>query len=214
MNMAALANNAAGIRLLCEARCNPHARDILGYHPIETCCGHASLDALEELLLQGQLMPAHGGRPVNFSQALSAAMGGRGGRADLVARLLELKADVNEPWNVYEKSRLWRLWVGMKTLQHKYGKVTKTTRVCYHCPGATPLMTALIGGQFEGAAALIAAGARLDLRNCRNRTAADVAKEQSVPYFVRDALEGRRAECARITAAAVADVTGLIAEDF
>ena len=45
--------------------------------------------------------------------------------------------------------------------------------------GQTPLMAAIMSGQYEGAAALIAAGARLDLRDSRNWTAADFA--QGVP---------------------------------
>ena len=62
-----------------------------------------------------------------------------------------------------------------------------------------------MSGQFEGAAALIAAGARLDLRNCRNWTAADFARGHSVPDFLTEALfHGQPEGCLRVTASALA----------
>ena len=76
-------------------------------------------------------------------------------------------------------------------------------RLGYHSSGATPLMLAILSGQYEAATALIAAGAKMDVRNSRNRRAADLAREMQVPDFLMQALEqGSTAACERITASA------------
>ena len=66
-------------------------------------------------------------------------------------------------------------------------------------------MAAVMSRQYEGAAALIAAGARLDLRNSRNWTAADFAAGQSVPEFLMEAFEGQLEGCHRVAALALAN---------
>ena len=66
-------------------------------------------------------------------------------------------------------------------------------------------MAAVMSRQYEGAAALIAAGARLDLRNSRNWTATDFASGQSVPEFLMQAFEGQLEGCQRVAALALAN---------
>ena len=66
-------------------------------------------------------------------------------------------------------------------------------------------MQALKSAQFEAAAALISAGARLDLRNCRNWQAADFVRGQSIPQFLKLGLEGDTSECRRVSSLAIAD---------
>eukprot|EP00913_Durusdinium_trenchii_P024250 g22768.t1 len=68
--------------------------------------------------------------------------------------------------------------------------------------GATPLVMAMIESQYEGAATLIAAGARLDLPNARSCCAADFIREQAVPDFLAQAVEGNLQECRRVSALA------------
>ena len=51
-------------------------------------------------------------------------------------------------------------------------------------------MVAVICGQDEVSAALIAAGARLDLRNRRQKTALDLADANEVPEFLMKMLRG------------------------
>ena len=60
-------------------------------------------------------------------------------------------------------------------------------------------MMALLQGNHEAAAALIAAGAQLNLRNSRGWTAADFAREMSVPEFLQEAFEGRVDACVRVS---------------
>ena len=97
------------------------------------------------------------------------------------------------------------VFISYKTLQQRFGKVTSTGRLCDGAHGSTPLMAAVKSGEFEGAAALIAAKARLDLTNYRGQTAADFAKENPVPAFILQALQGDPAECERISSLALAD---------
>ena len=118
-------------------------------------------------------------------------------------RLVELRADINATDRV---GKPLRALFGIKGLQYRFGKRTMVTRWGYHYGGQTPLMAAVMSGQFEGAAALIAAGARLDMRNCRNWTAADFARGHSVPDFLTDALfHGQPEGCVRVTASALAN---------
>ena len=87
---------------------------------------------------------------------------------------------------------LWRI----KGLQHNPGgKTTQLRIVGYHHYGATPLKIAIICGNYEAAAALLVRGARLDWRNSRNKTAADLAREMSSPDYLMAALQGQMAKC-------------------
>ena len=67
-------------------------------------------------------------------------------------------------------------------------------------------MQGLRSGQHEGAAALIAAGARLDLANCRKWKARDFADGQSIPLWLQQGLEGNSSECQRVSSLALPDV--------
>ena len=55
---------------------------------------------------------------------------------------------------------------------------------------ATPLMVAVICGQDDVSAALIAAGARLDLRNRRQKTALDLANAHRASEFLMAMFQG------------------------
>ena len=81
------------------------------------------------------------------------------------------------------------------------------SRWTYHHSGQTPVMAAIMSGQYEGAAALIAAGARLDLRNSRNWSAADFAQGHSVPRFLQEAFEGQLQGCQRVADMALANLS-------
>eukprot|EP00439_Symbiodinium_sp_Y106_P058446 s2342_g8.t1 len=200
MHIAAMSDNVEDIRLLCRAGGNPLAQSLIGANSFEAAASSGSTAALEELLLQG--------RPglLDLSRALWSATGSRGGSAELVQRLIGLRADINFQFNLQRDfRRLGRLLLGAKALQYRLGRTTVLTTVAYHVHGSTPLMQAISSAQFEGAAALIAAGARLDIRNCRNWTAADFAKGRSIPDFLQQGLEGDPSECRRVFSLALAD---------
>ena len=87
--------------------------------------------------------------------------------------------------------RLGRLFMATKSLQHSVARGTELTANAYHIYGMTPLMGALQSAEHEAAAALIANGARLDVKNRRGWTATHFAGE-SIPTWLRKGLEGDR----------------------
>ena len=198
--LAATSDNAEGVRLLCAAGAKPLTRNMIGPTVLQCAAGNGAATALEELLVQG--------RPgsLDLSQALFDAAHFRGGSAELVQRLIGLRADVDFQMNVARDFRaLGRLMIAGKTLQYQFGRKTNLTTLAYHLQGSTPLMQSIRSAQFEAAAALIAAGARLDLRNSRNWTAADFARGQSIPHFLQLGLEGDPSECRKLSSLASVD---------
>ena len=87
---AAVANSPEAVRRLCDARCSPHHRNLLGSTAFEVACAHNSTEAMEELYLQT------GGRGIDMSLTLHCAIMHHGGTAPVVQRLVEWKADVND----------------------------------------------------------------------------------------------------------------------
>ncbi|CAE7217888.1 Psmd10, partial [Symbiodinium microadriaticum] len=182
---AAGGDNAEGIRLVCAMGAVPLSQNLLGNPTFATAAALAATEALEELLVQGR--PSS----MDLSRALFDATMFRGGSAELVQRLIGLRADVDFQLDLpRDWSRLGRLLLAVKSWQHRRGRTSALTTIAYHLHGSTPLMQAIRSAQFDGAAALIAAGARLDLCNCRKWTAADFARGQSIPQFLQLGLEG------------------------
>ncbi|CAE7733257.1 DHCR24 [Symbiodinium sp. CCMP2456] len=191
---AAYADNPEGIRVLCSAGASPLARNLLGFSTYQNAAGFGATAALEQLVMHTP--PA----ALDLSRALISAAGFRGGSAGLVQRLIALRADVDIQTNVTRDiGTVGRLLFAAKSFQHRLGRKTGLTAHAYHFHGSTPLMQAIQSAQFEAAAALIAAGARLDLRNGRNWTAADLALHQTIPDFLRLGLQGDPSECQRVS---------------
>ena len=201
-------DSAEGVGLLCAAGAKPLDRNIFGFTMLQVAAGHGSVAALEELLVQA--------RPdkLELSRALFDAAVFRGGSAELVQRLIGLRADIDFQYSVPREMRpVGRLLFGARSVQHQFGlKATVLTTYAYHLHGSTPLMQAIRSAQFEAAAALIAAGARLDLCNCRGWTAADFARGQSVPRFLQLGLQGDPCECR--TVASLACIDGYVEVPF
>ena len=197
--VAANTDNAEGVRLLCAAGARPLACNMFGVSSLRNAAACAATAALEELVRQGR--PSS----LDLSRALFDAVAMRGGSAELVNRLIALRADIDFQLTPRGFSTLGRLLFAGKSLQYQIGRRTVLTTLAYHMHGSTPLMQAIRSAQFEAAAALIAAGARLDLRNCRHWTAADFARGQSIPRFLQLGLEGDVSECQRVSSLALAD---------
>ena len=201
MHYAAISNNAEGVRLLCAAGGRPLAQNLLGFTALQAAATYAAMEAVEMLVQDVQGCPA-----LELSRALWGAAAFRGGSAELVRRLLNLRADVNFQFSVPRDLRpLGRIFCATKSLQHRLGWATLQTQFFYHQNGSTPLMQSIQTAQWEAAAALIAAGARIDLRNTRNRAAADFARGQSIPYYLQMGLDGDAAQCSRVSSLALAD---------
>ena len=99
----------------------------------------------------------------------------------------------------YKHTALMRAVCSFKVLQHRFQKATVFSKFLYHVQGATPLMLALLSGNDECAAALIAAGAKLNLENSRGLTAVDLIQRRSGPKFLLEACEGRVEACRRVS---------------
>ena len=200
LNLASISDNADGVRLLCSAAgIDPLVEDALECSALRAIATFGSFQALAELTLH----TSH--EPHTVSRALFFAMAAAGGSAEMVDRLLGLRADVNHQFTV---SSLWSpfgLLVAAKSLQYRLGGRTILSSLCYHISGMTPLMAALSTAQHEGAAALIASGARLDLRNSRNWSARDFARGQALPHFLLTGLEGDPVECQTVASLALSE---------
>ena len=181
MIIAAASNNADGIRLLRANGGDPLAKQIYGVSALACAAGFGSLAAMEELLAQAQHSPQELGK------ALFDAMTIRGGSAELVQRLVGLRADVDFQCDV-RRDFFWpgRLLVAAQSLKHRVGFRRSTLSAqSYHVQGQTPLMAAMQRSQHEAVAALIAAGASTELRNCRRYTARDFVGRSTVPPFLQ-----------------------------
>ena len=192
-------DNVEGTRLLYKHGSNLDAKMAFGHSALEIASAFGSLVVVEEFARQAPLSPS-------LSLALRACMMHRGGSAEMVDLLIGLRADVNFQCDVRRDLSLpGRIVYEAKSLQHRFSQATAFSAICYHMHGATPLMFALQTGQYEGAAALITAGARLDLKNCRGWTAADFARGQSLPDFLQQALDGDLSGCKTVSSLALPD---------
>ena len=200
MVLAASADNMEGIRLLCDAAGNPVGKDMFGFSAVNCAAANNCLAAMDELVRQAN--PCQ----LELSRALFTAMGVQGGSAEVVERLVMLRANVDFQFDARSHMKiLGRLFYGAKSLQHSLGSSTALAAMSYHLYGMTPLMAAIQSAQYEGAAALIAAGARLDIKNCRGWTAADFARGHAIPEWLQKGLEGDPSECERVASLAIPD---------
>ena len=99
---------------------------------------------------------------------------------DTVSLLLKASADINEQLEVPMKKTGWWMLLKLLSLRHTVSP-SALTYLAYHHSGATPLMLSIITGKFDCASLLLAAGARVDLKNRRGKTAADIARETRAP---------------------------------
>ena len=199
LNAAAAVNNAEAVQMLCEAGCSPLQKNALGHTCIETAASWGlGLEAMEELLRQVRILGALD--EIDPTPSLHLAAISWGG-AEVVQRLVAMRADVNaqtadEP---AKRTLLMRTMYTVVLWQHKFYKVTAASKFLYHARGGTPLMMALVTGNYEFAAALIAAGAQLNPRNARGCCIADLVPKHSAPDFIVEALEGRVEACRRVS---------------
>ncbi|CAE7018158.1 mask [Symbiodinium sp. CCMP2456] len=186
MYCAAAADDPEGVRALLDARCNIYEQNLVKVTAVEAAAIYGSLAALQEL----QAQSAQSQRKLDTKHSLHMAML-HDGSAEIAKKLVDLGADLNDQsFDWCKRTPLVRLLCAMSQLQHRMGNVTQFSRQVYHAEGATPLMFALLGSHYEGAEVLVAAGARLDLRNSRGWTAADFVRGQLLPDFLSRALTG------------------------
>ncbi|CAK9056976.1 Ankyrin-2 (ANK-2) (Ankyrin-B) (Brain ankyrin) [Durusdinium trenchii] len=186
LTAATLSNNAEGVQLLCTAKCDPGVVNLFGYSALEAAAWANSLAAMEELLSQ-----ASEGK---LSKVLHAAALSKQGGAQAVRRLLEMKANADEQYQVPWLTPNGALFA-LDSFRYRLGRITPATRISYHHPNATPLMLAILQANYETAEILVTEGARLDLRNAQGFSAADLAWEVGVPESLKEVLNGDVTYC-------------------
>lgn len=189
LGLACLADDAIGVRLLCNAKADPHMRNPFGDHALNMATANGSCEAMDALLLQSS--------DFDLSTSLHCAVLLQGGSSQAVTRLLEANAKVDEPYRI--RSSLLRFVNRIKGFQYQCGKKTMFRTVGYHSAGATPLMLAIICANFEAAAVLLLEGASLEARNDRGKTAFDLIGDISVPDYLLEAMHyGDMRKCTSI----------------
>ena len=178
---AGLANNAAGLRLLCHARADLQRRSMVGMNVFQVACSNGAVDAMAEILAQ---FPSTDLR-LGFHYALLFY----GAYEDPVQFLLRAKANLNEPFNVPIQQPAWLMLLHVASGRHRISP-SSWTLLAYHHKGATPLMFSLMTGNFEIAALLLSCRACPDLANARKKTAADLARAVDAPTLLIEALRG------------------------
>eukprot|EP00439_Symbiodinium_sp_Y106_P074220 s334_g14.t1 len=187
---AAMADSVQCLRTLRAAGARREALGILGHTCLDVATGMHSLLCVEELAPHASTAELN--RALGF-----AAM--RGGSVELVQHLISNQADVNCQYDMtLELNRLSRFVIRAAAMAHRFGKLTALSALSYHFHGSTPLMHAVRMANYEAAAALIANGARLDLRDPHGFSAADFAKGQSIPHFLQKGLDGDPSECEKV----------------
>lgn len=107
------------------------------------------------------------------------------GESDIVSCLIDAAADINEQLRVPFSKTMWWGLLKMLSFRHHWSP-SALTYLAYHHDGATPLMCAILTGKYDAVLVLLKAGARLDIRNGRGKTAADFVAEIKAPISLED----------------------------
>jgi len=166
-----LADNLEGARLLLQARADPCAESDLSISVLEFACNAGASRVAKEIFAT----PAAGRAQFLLHTALVI----NGGNPAHIAMMIEAGCEVNEQF--YPKKLGYRLLYMIGTVKHRLKGPSTYSALSYHHTGATPLMLSILAGYFSAAQVLLKAGARVDLRNSRNRTALDFAVEKCAP---------------------------------
>ena len=173
LSCACYVDDEEAVHYLCASGADPAEVNPFGVSALRQACVTGSLRAMKALLKQD--------KNLGLSLSLHWAAMGTCGSARTMDFLICRGADLNEQYRPSMLSPMGALF-RVKGLQHKPKKVsTQLRRLGYHHYGATPLMFAILSGNYDAAAVLVANGARLGIKNSRNKTAEDLAQEMSAP---------------------------------
>ncbi|CAE7212486.1 INVS [Symbiodinium sp. CCMP2592] len=189
MHYACVNHNVEAIQILRDAGANVDVVNKLQHSPRMLAggagTGSGSEDVIEYLLSDAPQSE------INF--ALHYCILFAGVSVDVVSALIRKGADINQQLVLPRFSPLGMAFTYF-SWRHRWSptaaaRLTRVSFYAMHHSRASPLMCCIICGCFDAAAALIAAGARLDLKNIRGKTAADLAHENGAPDFLLEALQ-------------------------
>ncbi|CAE8595481.1 unnamed protein product [Polarella glacialis] len=181
LTMAGVGSNSEGIKILMNSGCNPALKDLFGLSPLIPACVWGAFESVSAFIEAGVLISENHGMPLLHVSMLSK------GDPMLVQRLLEARADINEPLELSWHHPM-SLAFSFDSLNHSFGSIDNLNTAGYNAFSATPLIMSVATGSLEAAQVLIDAGARLDCRNSRGKTAWDLAKELAVPPLLVEEL--------------------------
>ena len=186
---ACLNQNPEAVDLLSSFGGNPATMNALGYSP-RLFSGGAGVGC-GAIGVMDRLLPDASIEEISMALHLSILFGGAS--AEVVSALIEHGADVNYPLQqpMYFTTQLV---FGFLALKHRWNQTAVSYYAKQHS-SATPLMCSILCGSFEAAAVLVAAGARLDLKNGNGLTAQDLVAELGAPDFVQAAVHGHLDQC-------------------
>ena len=181
LHLACVGDNAHAVRRLCVARADPGQQTVLlQLTPFLIACACGKPLAMRELLaLVPNLSMRHG--------LHIALMFSGGSSPDTISVLLEARADANEQFKISIKHSRWWLLLNSMACLHRVSP-SRLTSLAYHHYGATPLMFSVLSGYLEATTALLAAGARVDIKNYRNKTVSDLASQIQAPTWLLQTL--------------------------
>ncbi|CAE7232889.1 unnamed protein product, partial [Symbiodinium microadriaticum] len=207
---AAYSKDAAAVRLLCQARADPNVKNNFTDTAWHTACEAGSLPVLVELRAQSD------GLTPNLERCLHTLSLGPG-TAEAVHWLVDARADVNE--RMKPETFFISFVFAAKSLEYRFrGSRSQFCSIAYHHCGATPLVFAILAGNFEVAAALSIRGADSRIKNFRGKSAEDLAADMSAPSYLMELLE-RSDVCrftteSRIIGAKQTSIESLRSEDY
>lgn len=179
LHWACVSDNAEGVRILLEAGHDPFMLAGPGADPWATACSVGSVNAAKEMLKRVE--------GLKFKNSFFWCLMFHGGSEAMVNTLIDAKADVNERYYTdFANPAMWMV-LRLYRVKHCYSP-SRLTLLAYHHFGATPLMFSVMNGHFEASVVLVKAGARLDLRNGRGKTAYELARDMRAPSDLVEAL--------------------------
>ena len=179
LHMACLGDNPSAVRLFCQAGADPSQHDWLGLTPFLVACGCGSVYDMKEMLIQNPSLS------LRHSLHIALMMGGSGS-AERISVLLEARANVNEQFRIQIRETGWWLLMNCMSLRHRVSP-SRLTLLAYHHYDATPLMFSILSGSLEAMSSLLSAGARVDIRNYRAKTASELARQMLAPSWLIEA---------------------------
>jgi len=179
LHWACAANNTEAIKALFQAGIDHRRTSFPIATAFQLACAEGCVQAIEELLSQ---------TPQSLKQSLHFTFMLGKGSGEVVSLLINARADVNEQLAIHVTEHFaWWTLIKYFSLKHRRTP-SRLTSLAYHHHGATPLMFSIICGNSEATYTLMKAGARIDIRNGRGKSAADLSAELQAPPSLTRAL--------------------------